>query len=71
MSNEVAKLFDDLFIDFIEQNDIQIWPERNAKGIPTGWVVQCPVPFKQVTRGNLKAALTYLAFELGDLRFKQ
>lgn len=81
MNNEVRKLFDDLFIDFIEERGIQLWPEwkRTKQGFgtvvevgdPEKWTVSSSKPFKQVTRPSLKAALTALAMELGDVRFKK
>lgn len=74
MANEVAHDFNGLYLDFIEEKGLQIWPEYNppVHGQRTikCWTVQCIKPFKQVSHENLKGAITKMAFKLGDLRFK-
>lgn len=65
-NNEVAKDFDDLFVNFIEEHKMQLWYDKYQ----ASWTLQCPKPFTQVTRDNLKAAVVHMAFKLGDLRFK-
>lgn len=72
MSNEVAHDFDALYLDFIETNGLQIWPDRKTReSVIFSWTVQCAKPFLQVSHETLKGALTKMAFRLGDLRFKE
>jgi hypothetical protein len=75
VSNEVAHDFNGLYLDFIEERGLQLWPEWNipVRGKQTikCWTIQCRKPFIQVSHENLKGAITKIAFRLGDLRFKE
>jgi len=62
--NEVAKDFDTLFLDYVEEHKIQLWPNKDGT-----WTVQHTKPFIQVTRSSLKAAMVKLFITLEEVKF--
>ena len=54
-------------IEFIEANNVQLWPERDKKsGMVKLWTAQLPKPFMQVSRGSVRAALCDLRQKLDE-----
>jgi len=47
-------------LDFMDDNQVQAWPERERPNKCASWTVQLPKPFIQVTRPTLRMALREL-----------
>jgi len=49
-------------LDFMDDYEVQAWPERQRRDA-VSWTVQLPKPFIQVTRPTLRMAIRDLMFK--------
>jgi hypothetical protein len=54
---------DSELLDFMDDNAVQAWPERQRQQQTHSWTVQLPKPFTQVSRPTLRMALRDLMFK--------